>query len=296
MAGKFAKRIDEQMRCALVVALHTAAAQREYPTQAFQKIVNGKICQYSIVDLAAQEAFIRTMAKKFPTIGWYCEENNFVMACEMEGHDVRIVLDPIDGSMSEIRNDGFGVGTMAALVIDGEIVASYVGDVDRASIVGFGPGSPDVFLWRDAHFDDQGVNLTKRRFAAVPLCNHKVLLRREADEYEWPFSRVLRSTAFGGAFSRALIMSGSLGLNFTHLWRGGVAAVALPRREQVDPWDAIPLIGINRRMGMTYVSVRGRTLFEFEPRITFNAVAQPKDVIVIHSSSLPDLQQAIANL
>lgn len=291
-----ANKIDRQLRCAIVVAMHKIVEQRERPLLALQKIVAGKVCAFSDRDLASQEAFIRVMSRRFPTLGWFCEENNFVKPSEWPGHDVRIVLDSLDGSVSEIRDDGFGVGVMVSLVVDGQIVASYVGNADSGAVIGFGPGSPDVFMWRDADFSLDGINLSKRRFASSHLSDHKVLLRREADAYERPLSGLLRSTDFGGVFSRALILSGSIGLNFTHLWRGGAVAIALPRSNRVEPWDAIPLLGINQRLNMAYVQMQDGALVEFVPDVSWRAIKQPNDVVVIRRSFLPAFQAAVSGL
>ena len=53
------------------------------------------------------------------------------------GEGSYITVDPLDGTKAFIRRQSHGVGTMVAMVEEGQVVSAYVGDVNTQEIYGF---------------------------------------------------------------------------------------------------------------------------------------------------------------
>ena len=124
---------------------------------------------FTTADSKAQKIYVRSLEECFPSYGIIAEEGSLSQT-QVDGRSY-FTVDPLDGTKAFIRRQSHGVGTMVAMVEDGQVASAYVGDVNTQEIYGFRPGSTNVH--RITEFE------TAERLDHVkgPLSGQNILLR-----------------------------------------------------------------------------------------------------------------------
>jgi fructose-1,6-bisphosphatase/inositol monophosphatase family enzyme len=229
---------------------------------------------YTDADTAAQALCVKLLSESFPGVGIIAEEG-FSVPCTIPGCDAYFTLDPLDGTKAWVRRQSHGIGTMISLVVDGEVVAAYVGDVNTSEIYGYRPGSRKVH--RITTFQ-HGLELT------VPertLSTQYALLRDGA----WKYSQAIQDLVSPqGIFKGQVEVSGgSIGLAAARLWKCEVGALILHAGAQT-PWDLSPVVGISRKLGFVFLEVGDDGMREYEPLISKEETMISSELILVHGS------------
>lgn len=251
---------------------------------------------FTDADVAAQTAIVTVLRENFPTFGLVGEEDGLRVACDRDahgGHDLWFTIDPIDGTTAFMREQSHGIGSMIALVCDGEVIGAYVRDLCTHEVYGFRPGSEHVH--RIMPTDDPhrlAVNADR------PLSDQYVLLRDPPDTHDSELVVAMsKRIPHGGPFKNYTMANGSIGISMAQLWKGEVGAAILKGNTNT-PWDFAPVYGISRKLGFSFFSILGTVatgrLAPFHPRIvdTIEKVHYP--LLVIHESRLPELDAWLA--
>lgn len=227
----------------------------------------------------------------FPDFGAIGEENGLRKLCKIKDHDIYFTVDPLDGTKAFKRMQSHGVGTMIALVVDGAVVAAFIGDINTGEIFGF-----------DATVDEPGT-VHRHRFdfvqnvapnTALALSDQYVYTRRHpANEPGW-IQRLIMPKKQGGFFKDLEAGGGSIGTAIARLWKGELGAAILEPGFET-PWDETPVVGICHWLGFEFYRI------EREPtdgKLPIELVAKPliKEVgkthhgeLIIHKDHAPEL-------
>ena len=195
-------------------------------------------------DKKAQEMYVREIKQYFPGFGIIAEEENLRVPCTIPDQDIYFTLDPLDGTKAYKRKQSHGVGTMIALIRDGEIVAAYVGDANTGEIYGYCAvgENPDkegeVIRYRF------GREITLKRNTEELLKDQYLLLRDDPHMF-----RDLEKK-----FKNLEVAGGSIGTHMARLWKGEVGATMLEPNYQT-PWDLAPVLGITNRLGYVFLKI-----------------------------------------
>jgi fructose-1,6-bisphosphatase/inositol monophosphatase family enzyme len=224
---------------------------------------------FTTADSKAQKIYVRSIEECFPSYGVIAEEGSLSEAQVGEGS--YFTVDPLDGTKAFIRRQSHGVGTMVAMVEEGQVVSAYVGDVNTQEIYGFRPGSINVH--RITEFE------TAERLAYLkrPLGGQNILLRDPPHVYSEMCRRLLPF------FKSYEIEGGSIGISLARLWKREVAGVLLPPGGET-PWDSTPIRGISEHLGYLFLRPSD-TSFGWEawtPPLPKDVVLRDHDVLVIH--------------
>jgi fructose-1,6-bisphosphatase/inositol monophosphatase family enzyme len=229
---------------------------------------------FTTADTNAQAIFSKAIREALPGVGILGEEG-LREECTLPGCDIYITLDPLDGTKAFIRRQSHGVGTMVAMVIDGEIISAWIGDVNTLEIFGFRPGSPKVHRISEFEFAE---DLTKIK-PKVSLANEYILLRKGTETFPPAIVSAVRH------FKKYHVDGGSIGTWFARLWKGEYAALITDPSHET-PWDSTPCIGISQKLGYVFLrpnSSSGRWE-EYQPPVTKEVVVRDYYSMVIHSS------------
>ncbi len=192
-------------------------------------------------DRAAQEAIVKVLRKNFPHYGIIAEEEDLRVPCAHPAHDLRFTVDPLDGTAAFVRKQSHGIGSMIALLCDGEAIAAYVRDVNTDECYGFRPGSAHVHRITAA-----GTAVRLEIDPGRPLHEQYALLRDPMDAHGSSVQAFFRRHQ--RLFKSYEITGGSIGISVARLWKGEVGACIFPPHRQT-PWDLSPYWGISRKMG-----------------------------------------------
>lgn len=205
-------------------------------------------------DHEAQRAYLRVIKNCFPDYGIIAEEDDLRVECRVPGRGLYFTIDPLDGTRAFSRRQSAGVGTMLALMQNGQVISAFVGDVMTQEIYGYNPGSGRVH--RISEFD-VAERLERRE---APLKDAYILLRDQPKNYPAPIRDLVER------FAGVDVEGGSIGISFARLWKGEVEAL-LTGPFFSTPWDLAPVIGISRRMGYRFLKLDSdATIEEIEPR------------------------------
>ncbi|QED29071.1 inositol monophosphatase family protein [Microvenator marinus] len=234
-------------------------------------------------DHAAQAIYLRMVRECLPGYGIIAEEDELQVECAFSP-SLWITIDPLDGTRAFMRRQSHGIGTMVALISEHEVHAAYVGDVTTREIYGYRPGSPKVH--RISQYSS-GVELT---VDPQRLLKRQYLLLHDDPASFSTESQRLFLTPASRLFSSYEITRGSVGIEFSRLWKGEVGGILI-RPGNITPWDFAPIIGISRRLGFVFVNLETKQVFEMEvPRTTLEVNAE---VIIVHESRVPELLQFV---
>lgn len=241
---------------------------------------------FTSADKAAQEIYVKMITEAFPGYGIVAEEGHL----RVEPHpdiNMYFTVDPLDGTKAFKRRQSHGIGTMIALVDDGEVLAAYIGDVMTREIYGFRPESKKVHRISEYGF---GEVLTVDE--GLELNNQNILLRERPDDHPPIVQRMITKPEAGGLFKNFEIATGSVGVSTARLWKGEVGAVLLnPKFE--TPWDCAPVFGICHKLGFVMYELnvdaeKWRTASMLVPDRT---VPKSKEQLIIHESRCPEFER-----
>lgn len=223
-------------------------------------------------DKKAQEIYLRTLRECFPACGVVAEEDELKIE-PSRGCTAWFTVDPLDGTKAYVRRQSHGVGTMIALVDDGEVIAAYVGDINTEETYGYRPGSDDVY--RITQLD-----MFEVMTFHAPFVEQKsyVLLRDPLAHYS-----SLAQATVQKCFKSHLVDGASIGIWMARLWKREVAAVALPPSWET-PWDSAPVVGISRKLGYVFLrpDASGERWERYQPPLRPETFRRDTDLLVVH--------------
>ncbi len=239
-------------------------------------------------DIVAQETYVKTLGKAFPAWGIVAEENGLSVACRMEGTDAYFTVDPLDGTKAFARGQWDGVGTMISAVVDGRVIAAFVGDAGAPAIYGYRPNSPHVH--RVGDFDTpELLRIDGRR----PLAEQKVLVRMDLDMYGPLLRRLLHPSS--GSFRSLERVNGSIGIGIARMWKGEVGG-AVMARGVTTPWDLCPIIGISERLGFVFLRCTENDLVPYKPVVSKKIERVDFDTLIVHESRVEEARNALRRI
>lgn len=257
----------------------------------FRFVATDKVSTYktgwdvvTTADRRAQEIVLRTLQECFPGVGIVAEEDELSVPCTLSGIDAFFTVDPLDGTKAFVRRQSHGIGTMLALVIEGQVAAAYVGDVMTREIYGYRPGSAKVHRISDR----DGVERLEID-ASRPLSD-QVLALREMPSLLSP--AVQRLAAGPGPFQKVEVGGGSIGIQVARLWKGEVGGLVLDAGTDM-PWDIVPVLGISQHLGFRFLDMTsgGPRPCGLAPLTT--AQPRPHDTLLLHESRIGELEAAL---
>lgn len=232
---------------------------------------------FTTADSKAQDVYVRSLRECFPNAGIVAEEKHLLIHPK-GGCNAYFTIDPMDGTKAFVRRQSHGVGSMIALVIDGEIVGAYIGDINTLEIFGFRPRSNKVH--RITEFNTSEV---LNDHPTVSLDSSYVLLRDPLALYE-DVSRDIVNTKF----KNHLVDGGSIGTWMARLWKREVGAVILPPSVET-PWDMTPVVGICQKLGYKFFRTRGSKFVKWNPKISTEKYRRGGDLLIVHESNVFEL-------
>jgi len=234
---------------------------------------------FTSADTAAQAVYESGFRECFPGIGMIGEEDSPDIPCTLDGVDAYFTVDPLDGTKAFVRRQSQGTATMVALVIEGQVVSAWIGDINTQEIYGYRPGSRKVhrisqyevsqYLHENEFQQDisQGYALLRDPLCAAPDQVHR----------------------FANSFKSHNVEGSSIGTWMARLWKGEVLAGVMGPAHQT-PWDDTPIVGISRKLGFVYLRSDGETSWkQYEPALVKEVVERPYWTAVIHKSNLDQL-------
>lgn len=242
-------------------------------------------------DFRAQEMYVEEIRRHFPAYGLIAEEENLIIPCTDTDHDIYFTLDPLDGTKAYRRKQSNGVGTMISLVVDGEVRAAYVGDVNTGEIFGYCDWGVET---------DEGDVVYRTRFGRQSILQHnpaplktQYALFRDAPETFPIYLQDIRILGDkGGLFKKYEVSGGSIGTFASRLWIGEVGGVLFNPGIKT-PWDEAPVLGITLRLGYRFFKIVDGDATQYEqytPQVHKKNYLKECYELVIHESHIPELR------
>jgi len=225
---------------------------------------------FTSADTKAQEVYIKSLRECFPDYAIVAEEGGVVpLVAGPVPPGAFFIVDPLDGTKAFIRRQSHGVGTMVALVEQGQVVSAYIGDINTHEIYGYRPGSRTVHRISEYEISEQLMHIAK------PIGEQYALLRDPPDAYSHASRALLPS------FKSYEVEGGSIGIWLARLWKREVAAaLLLPGIE--TPWDTAPIIGISKMLGYRFYRQAAAGWTSYEPVAAERSSRRDHDLLVIH--------------
>ena len=231
-------------------------------------------------DKKAQEMYVREIKQHFPSFGIIAEEENLRVPCTIPNQDIYFTLDPLDGTKAYKRKQSHGVGTMIALIRNGEIIAAYIGDINTGEIYGFCAVGENP--------DKDGEVIRYRFGRETPLkSNEEETLRSQYlllrdDPHTFP--------TIEKKFKNLEVAGGRIGTHVARLWKGEVGAVMLEPNYQT-PWDLAPILGITLRLGYEFFKINPQNgnLEKYLPEPIKEIKHKPYYEIIVHKTHEKEL-------
>lgn len=234
-------------------------------------------------DTESQKVYAKSLRECFPGVGLIGEEENLSEPCSLEGVDAYFTIDPLDGTKAYIRRQSHGTATMIALVVEGEVVSAWIGDVNTLEVYGFRPGSEKVHRISEFEVSRPLHDMPRQ----LDLAESYLLLRT-------PLASSPESViALGRYFKKNHSDGGSIGAWMARLWKGEFSCAVMAPNHQT-PWDDTPIIGISQKLGFTFLRSSGEGSWEvFQPSLVRSV--EPRDywIAVIHESNLNQLSDLL---
>lgn len=149
---------------------------------------------FTSADKAAQDIYVKMITEAFPGYGIVAEEDHLHIEAD-PNIGMYFTVDPLDGTKAFKRRQSHGIGTMIALVDDGEVLAAYVGDVMTREIYGYRPESNKAHRISEYGF---GEVLTINH--QLPLKEQHILLRERPEYHSKPTWDMVGPPCDGGLF------------------------------------------------------------------------------------------------
>jgi hypothetical protein len=225
---------------------------------------------FTSADNKAQEIYLRTVSECFPNCGLIAEESGLRIE-PRNGCETYVTVDPLDGTKAFVRRQSHGVGTMVAMVHQGEIVCAYIGDINTQEIYGYRPGSNSV--WRITGLD----TFEKLDYQGGERLSAGYALLRDPPDlaYSEPSQRVLVY------FKQYESSGGSIGIWAARLWKREVAGLLLPPGFET-PWDSNPVIGISKKLGYLFLKPEGDAWSVYDPAPVRQIFKREHDTLIVH--------------
>jgi len=238
-------------------------------------------------DKLGQEIYVKMFSECLPLLGIIAEENELKVHCRLPDVQVYITVDPLDGTKAAIRRQSFGIGTMVALVYNGQAIAAYVGDVMTQEIYGFRPGSENVHRISKFDIGETLIIDTERK-----LRDQYLLLRAMPRSHSIHAQKLMTPLENGGLFADVETTSGSIGIHMARLWKGEVGGTVLDRGWQT-PWDFNPFWGISQQLRFVFIKIDPRSgdLILLKPTAFLKKQKNDFETLIIHESRLPELRK-----
>ena len=234
-------------------------------------------------DRAAQDVYLRSLRECFPDFGILAEEEELAVECTLEGGGLYFTVDPLDGTKAFVRRQSAGIGTMLALVQDGEVIGAFIGDVMTKELYGFRPGSKKVH--RISEFEvAERLEVDSER----PLGSQYISLREIPEDHSAAARRLTRGA------SGVEVTGGSIGTQVAKLWKGEVGAVLLPPSHET-PWDVAPVMGISERMGLRMYGIQNGEPVRLKMRVQKKVVRRDAEVVIVHHSREAELRRLLTD-
>jgi fructose-1,6-bisphosphatase/inositol monophosphatase family enzyme len=234
-------------------------------------------------DKAAQTVYEKSLKECFPFYGIVGEENNLHIPCSLtDPHEYYFTVDPLDGTKAFARRQSHGVGTMIALVRDGEVIGAFIGDIMTQEIYGFRPGSNKVHRISEFdHAEELSIDPDKK------LKDQYLLLRKAPSQYSGAVEVMVGKDAFRGIE----VSGGSIGIMMARLWKGEVGAVILDKGHNT-PWDWAPVLGITEQLNFVFIKIHPDGCGEFiEPTVSDETEKVDYETLIVHTSRLKEVRQ-----
>ncbi len=231
-------------------------------------------------DIAAQAIYQKSIEESLPGVGIIGEEQ-LNLPCTLKGVDVYITVDPLDGTKAFGRKQSHGTATMVALVINGEVVSAYIGDVNTQEVYGYRPDTRAVQRISQYEIAER---LDKIPRDNRPLNEQLILLR----EFPRKITQLEERALLG--FKDVHVDSGSIGIWMTRLWKGEVGAVLMEHFGHETPWDSTPVIGISQKLGFIFLRPskdKNGTWEKYDPILPKQIIKREYPTLIIHKDSLP---------
>ena len=244
----------------------------------------GSVDLVTTADRAAQRVFVKLLREWFPTFGVVAEEDKLAVPCTEPDRDMWFSVDPLDGTKAFVRRQSHGIGTMLALVCDGEVEAAIVGDVMTQEVYTSRPGSDEVFRISEFGFAERLVVDAQR-----PLSEQWLQLRDRASRHSPLIQEMVNRP--NALFEDYEITGGSIGISMARLWKGEMAAGVL-RPGRSNPWDLCPVVGISKKLGFVFVEIDAptRSCQLIPPPVSPEPLVMDREILVLHESRLDELR------
>lgn len=238
---------------------------------------------FTNADTEAQEMYVRLLQECFPDFGIIGEEDELVIEGKY-GLDAYFTIDPIDGTKAYIRRQSHGIGSMIAMVVNGEVISAYIGDMSTGEIFGYRPGSKSV--WRLDITSEYREKLLPTP-TDIPISKRYVQLRNREKDY----SELAQSTI--RFFENITVDGGSIGTWAARLWKNEVAALILPPSFET-PWDSTPVVGISQKLGYAFLKDCGNGYWEIiDIKPLTKKYKRDHDLLIIHRGLIPSLSKRV---
>ena len=235
-------------------------------------------------DHAAQEVFVTLLRTWFPTFGIVAEEDHLRVPCGHPTHDLWFTLDPLDGTRAFMRRQSHGIGTMLALVCDGEVVGACVGDVMTSEVYAARPD--DATAHRVSEF---GIS---ERLSIDPyrtLSTQWLLVCERSRRLVPPVAARL-GIEQGGVFAGFESTAGSIGIAMARLWKGEVGGAVFGPYPIGTPWDLYPVVCLSHRLGFGFYALEADgTVTPWRPVVDRAGTPVPTEILCVHRSREAEL-------
>lgn len=244
----------------------------------------------TVADKLAQEMYLTEIRKRFPAFGIIAEEEELTIPCTHRHLDIYFTIDPLDGTKAFARRQSHGVGTMLALVCNGNIIAVAIGDVNTGEVYAYADENDHCKVDRIRF----GVKYTLEPEKKPLAEQYAFLLDHPREQPRIVQDMIGPAPKDGGMFKDFEIGSGSIGLRFARLWKGEVGGIFLTPTFDT-PWDLMPVLGITKKLGFKFLKIDGEMLVNYEPEMVRTVTRMPHHLLIIHEKHTPELQQWLRN-
>ncbi|NJL96884.1 hypothetical protein HC766_02570 [Candidatus Gracilibacteria bacterium] len=245
---------------------------------------------FTDLDKKAQDIVTKLLIECFPDFGIISEEENYRYKPEAP---IYFTIDPIDGTSAFIRNQSNNVGCMIALIDNGKVVASFIGDINTKEIYYFKPESDKVWRIKNQFLSwkEDLAKKTESFVAEKPISKSVVYSQTRESKLETELINV------SSLYKNFAIDKGSIGIIFTRLFKGEYSAIILDKYFET-PWDTNPIIGMCQKLGYVFLKFDPdqKIWVEYNPTISKEIYNRDFDAIVIHSSKMSELNLLLQSL
>lgn len=242
---------------------------------------SGKKDIFTDADIEAEKVILRSLKECFPYFDIISEEDKDRKYL-MSENNRWITVDPLCGTKNFSNKSSGGIATTISMVVNEEIISSYVGNVMTQEIFGYRQGSDNVHRIREFETYEK-IKPEIKNPSKWPLLIRGVFDKFPENTKPWVDILI-------DIFKKYIIDSGSLSLSAVKLWIGEVGAILIPPRMET-PWDLLPILGICQKLGFVYFRLPEMT--EWKPPITKTIFRRDFPVIIIHSNCVNDLNNLL---